>query len=432
MTFIFRKRKLRNNSNSNRVTPVPQLIPTITKETDHDINNSLTQTPRKTNISPVTAYRSRCSSILTARDISTDIISTPEESDHEQRSRFNSYSHSPCHQRSITEVDVESHQKANENIISLHCTNTISSKSNGQKSSQSRESSDDSITIRKDIAIATNKSLNLDNEVQKVQSNKIIADAVSDKSFYQHQDELPAQNNSPPDSREFLNSPLQHPSKHETSSRSNSQSSLPDPLNEDAYSIGNLSPVNVKVTPAPIEPNQISTLGYSNSNSYSSLIRTDMLFLQAPIDPLYGPVRYDSNLSQDTIYSDLSYSSKQKIVYSNTTQNYDVALYNEFLQRMREEGDAQKRSESSKESDCLLPWWSIFIGYFLCLLSISTSAFFTFMYSLEWGGEVSLEWLTSLFFSTTTGALVIEPFKVSFCHIIMQHLKVKVNYSQYK
>ncbi|XP_071110902.1 polycystin-1-like protein 3 [Haliotis cracherodii] len=60
----------------------------------------------------------------------------------------------------------------------------------------------------------------------------------------------------------------------------------------------------------------------------------------------------------------------------------------------------------------LLPWWFIFVGYMVVVVSIGASAFFTFLYSLEWGGATSINWLMSLVFCTTGSTVLIEPIKI--------------------
>lgn len=96
-------------------------------------------------------------------------------------------------------------------------------------------------------------------------------------------------------------------------------------------------------------------------------------------------------------------------LYSDVVQVYDT--YNDQLAERRRRGYAASK-EGRKRRKCLLPWWSVFIGYALVIASITASAAFTFFYSLQWGGEVSLQWMASLFFSTTTGTFLIEPIKV--------------------
>ena len=72
---------------------------------------------------------------------------------------------------------------------------------------------------------------------------------------------------------------------------------------------------------------------------------------------------------------------------------------------------------SARKAPYLLPWWFIFVGYAVSGLSIAAGSFFTFMYSLQWGGRTSLDWLLALCFATSTGTLLIEPLKV--CRLVV-------------
>ncbi|KAJ8312335.1 hypothetical protein KUTeg_009708, partial [Tegillarca granosa] len=64
------------------------------------------------------------------------------------------------------------------------------------------------------------------------------------------------------------------------------------------------------------------------------------------------------------------------------------------------------------EPGCRLPWWMIFFAYFLVFACILTSATFTFLYSLEWEGAKTLDWLCAFFFGTAQNVFVLEPLKV--------------------
>ena len=47
-----------------------------------------------------------------------------------------------------------------------------------------------------------------------------------------------------------------------------------------------------------------------------------------------------------------------------------------------------------------LPHWIHYVGYVVCFLVIICGFLFTFFYSLQWGGEISNNWLMSIFFGT--------------------------------
>ena len=55
-----------------------------------------------------------------------------------------------------------------------------------------------------------------------------------------------------------------------------------------------------------------------------------------------------------------------------------------------------------------LPYISLYLAWSLCFLSVLVSAFFTFFYSLQWGGEKSNKWLTSFLLSTGETITVIN------------------------
>ena len=58
--------------------------------------------------------------------------------------------------------------------------------------------------------------------------------------------------------------------------------------------------------------------------------------------------------------------------------------------------------------DRKLPYVFRYIGWSLCFLSVVASCFFTFMYSLYWGGEKANQWLTSFLLSTGESICIIN------------------------
>ena len=63
-----------------------------------------------------------------------------------------------------------------------------------------------------------------------------------------------------------------------------------------------------------------------------------------------------------------------------------------------------------------LPYWCVYIAWFLVALSITVSAFFTILYSFEWGREKSTAWLTAFLLSFVESIILIQPVKVSHRH----------------
>lgn len=62
---------------------------------------------------------------------------------------------------------------------------------------------------------------------------------------------------------------------------------------------------------------------------------------------------------------------------------------------------------------CHVPWWSIFCAYILVFLCVGSSATFVFLYSLQWGGVKSLEWIMSFVLAIFQSVIILEPVKVS-------------------
>ena len=68
---------------------------------------------------------------------------------------------------------------------------------------------------------------------------------------------------------------------------------------------------------------------------------------------------------------------------------------------------------TKKKEEFMLPHWCVYIAWFLFAISCLVSAFFTILYSLEWGAEKSQEWLTAMLLSFFNSVVLIQPIKVS-------------------
>ena len=75
-----------------------------------------------------------------------------------------------------------------------------------------------------------------------------------------------------------------------------------------------------------------------------------------------------------------------------------------------EDDDRKRRTPCNP----LLPYWCIYIAWFLVALSILVSAFFTILYSFEWGRDKSISWLTAFLLSFLESVILIQPVKVKF------------------
>ena len=69
--------------------------------------------------------------------------------------------------------------------------------------------------------------------------------------------------------------------------------------------------------------------------------------------------------------------------------------------------------ERANNHPVTFPWWCVILGYILCGVCIANGVWWPYLYSIQWGSEVALEWLTSLALSLFQSVLVIQPLKVS-------------------
>ena len=64
-------------------------------------------------------------------------------------------------------------------------------------------------------------------------------------------------------------------------------------------------------------------------------------------------------------------------------------------------------------------WWCSIIAWVLVALSVGGAAFFTILYSLQWGKEKSTAWLTSFLLSFVQSIILIQPVKVVAIAVIL-------------
>uniref|UniRef100_A0A8C5SYB1 Polycystin 1 like 2/pseudo n=1 Tax=Laticauda laticaudata TaxID=8630 RepID=A0A8C5SYB1_LATLA len=59
-----------------------------------------------------------------------------------------------------------------------------------------------------------------------------------------------------------------------------------------------------------------------------------------------------------------------------------------------------------------LPWWFVFVGWFLVVLTSGVSGFFTMLYGLHYGKDNSIKWLISMAISFFESLFITQPLKV--------------------
>lgn len=110
---------------------------------------------------------------------------------------------------------------------------------------------------------------------------------------------------------------------------------------------------------------------------------------------------------KDVADFELDYNNKKS---RNTEETTEENLTNE-----------NKPKENKKNNKYKLPHWCVYIGWFLVFVSVGVSGFFTFLYSMEWGREKSLNWLSSMILSIFESVTVIQPTKVNISLLFWQN-----------
>ncbi|KAJ8417780.1 hypothetical protein AAFF_G00226230 [Aldrovandia affinis] len=68
--------------------------------------------------------------------------------------------------------------------------------------------------------------------------------------------------------------------------------------------------------------------------------------------------------------------------------------------------------KKKKSSGCWLPWWFVFVGWFLLFSISGISTFFTLLYGFVYGKESSTQWAISLALSLFQSIFILQPLKV--------------------
>ncbi|KAK7169721.1 hypothetical protein R3I94_000075 [Phoxinus phoxinus] len=70
-----------------------------------------------------------------------------------------------------------------------------------------------------------------------------------------------------------------------------------------------------------------------------------------------------------------------------------------------------------KKQGWWLPWWFLFIGWFLLFTMSGLSTFFTLLYGFKYGRESSIQWVITLTLSLVQSIFILQPLKVIFVAI---------------
>ena len=90
------------------------------------------------------------------------------------------------------------------------------------------------------------------------------------------------------------------------------------------------------------------------------------------------------------------------------------------LSDVAEKSNTLREEETSKGKR--LPWWFVYVGWSLVIITSFTAASVTLLYGIEFGQQKSTQWLISMFFSLTQDIFVSQPLKVVGLAIVFAYI----------
>ncbi|XP_062248969.1 polycystin-1-like protein 2 [Platichthys flesus] len=70
------------------------------------------------------------------------------------------------------------------------------------------------------------------------------------------------------------------------------------------------------------------------------------------------------------------------------------------------------KKKQRRTGGCWLPWWCVFLGWFLLLSISAVSTYFTLLYGFQYGKDKSVKWVMSLGLSLFQSIFILQPLKV--------------------
>ncbi|XP_069134390.1 polycystin-1-like protein 2 [Argopecten irradians] len=74
---------------------------------------------------------------------------------------------------------------------------------------------------------------------------------------------------------------------------------------------------------------------------------------------------------------------------------------------------------NSNKPSAALPWFTIFVAYGLATACIASGSFFTTLYSIQWGEDISKDWLVAIVFGAGNELALVEPIKTILMSIVL-------------
>ncbi|XP_078695243.1 polycystin-1-like protein 2 [Branchiostoma floridae x Branchiostoma belcheri] len=147
----------------------------------------------------------------------------------------------------------------------------------------------------------------------------------------------------------------------------------------------------------------IGSLTFTWHQLYVSIMSTLVIF---PVNIVLVTLFRKIRPKESTLYDGLD-SSKRKNSSAPTLDDHGSVSNIDI-----ESAANNTAEEAPAKKPFLFPPWMVYVAWCVAFLVTFTSAFFSVLYSLEWGPKKSVDWLTSMFLSFSLSLLVVDPIKV--------------------
>nr|XP_006815503.1 PREDICTED: polycystic kidney disease protein 1-like 2-like [Saccoglossus kowalevskii] len=117
--------------------------------------------------------------------------------------------------------------------------------------------------------------------------------------------------------------------------------------------------------------------------------------------------------------TDTRIDEREKKMYFVNNPDHSSEDSDESADDAGNETPGKRKPAKNTSTPFMLPHWCVYIAWCLVLLSSTASAFFTILYSMEWGNDKSVHWLVSFITSFFQSLFVIQPIKVVLLALVL-------------
>ena len=171
--------------------------------------------------------------------------------------------------------------------------------------------------------------------------------------------------------------------------------------------------LSVILRPTPSSFTRVQRLSCCLSFFFMSMIASAMWY-RAPDEDVEVVIIIQLGVIRVTWYE--LYASVMTCVSVIPVNLMIIAIFRLSSERDRVLSASSGEMPESEASDgaqcCRLPTRCVYVGYVMVFMAVTSSAFFTVLYSLQWGAEKSSQWLVSMLISVLQACLVVDPILV--------------------